>query len=50
MGEHVGIGSPVVRLADLTTLQIETDDLTELNVVRVREGASATVTFDASPA
>ena len=36
VGEHVGIGSPMVRLADLTTLQIETDDLTELNVVRVR--------------
>ena len=49
MGEHVGIGSPMVRLADLTTLQIETDDLTELSVVRVVEGASATVTFDALP-
>ena len=49
VGEHVGIGSPMVRLADLTTLQIETDDLTELNVVRVEEGAPAIVTFDAIP-
>ena len=45
----MGIGSPMVRLADLTTLQIETDDLTELNVVRVEEGAPAIVTFDAIP-
>ena len=49
VGEHAGIGSPMVRLADLTTLQIETDDLTELNVVRVEEGAPAIVTFDAIP-
>ena len=37
------------QLADLATLQVETDDLTELNVVRVQEGAPATVTFDALP-
>ena len=49
VGEHVGIGNPVVQLADLATLQIETDDLTELSVVRVRKGAPATVTFDALP-
>jgi multidrug efflux pump subunit AcrA (membrane-fusion protein) len=49
VGEQVGGGSPVVQLADLTTLQIETDNLTELNIVRVREGAAATVTFDAIP-
>jgi HlyD family secretion protein len=49
VGELVGPGSPVVQLADLTTLQIETDDLTELNIVRVREGAPTTVTFDAIP-
>jgi HlyD family secretion protein len=49
VGEQVGPGSPVVQLADLATLQIETDNLTELNVVRVREDAAATVTFDAIP-
>jgi HlyD family secretion protein len=49
VGEQVEPASPVVQLADLATLQIETDNLTELNIVRVREGASATVTFDAIP-
>jgi HlyD family secretion protein len=49
VGEHVSPGSPAAHLADLTSFQIETDDLTELSVVRVREGAPATVTFDALP-
>jgi HlyD family secretion protein len=49
VGEHVGPGIPMAQLADLTSFQIETDDLTELNVVRVQEGAPATVTFDALP-
>ena len=49
LGEQVGPGSPVVRLADLSAWQIETDDLTELNVVRVVEGAPASITFDAIP-
>jgi HlyD family secretion protein len=38
-----------VRLADLSAWQIETSDLTELNIVRVREGSQAAVTFDAIP-
>jgi HlyD family secretion protein len=49
LGEQVGPSSPVVRLADLSAWQIETDDLTELNVVRVAEGAPASITFDAIP-
>ncbi len=49
IGEQVGPGGPVAQLADLTTLQVETDDLTELNIVRVREGAPASITFDALP-
>jgi HlyD family secretion protein len=49
VGEQVGPGSPVVVLADLTVWQIETDDLTELNVVRVREGDAVAITFDAIP-
>lgn len=49
VGEQMVPGTPVVRLADLTEWQIETDDLTEINVVRVREGAPATITFDALP-
>jgi HlyD family secretion protein len=48
-GEHVAPGNPVVQLADLTSFQIETNDLTELSVVRIRDGAPATVTFDALP-
>lgn len=49
VGEPVSPGAPVVRLADLTEWQIETDDLTELDVVRVREGAEARLRFDALP-
>jgi multidrug efflux pump subunit AcrA (membrane-fusion protein) len=46
-GEQVVAGVPVVELADLSALQVETDDLTELDVVRVQEGDEALVTFDA---
>lgn len=48
-GEQVLPGSPVVILADLSAWRIETDDLTELSIVRVREGGAATITFDAIP-
>jgi multidrug resistance efflux pump len=48
-GEQVAPGAPVVVLADLSAWQIETDDLTEINVVRVREGHPATIAFDAIP-
>jgi HlyD family secretion protein len=47
--EQVTPASPVVVLADLSAWQIETDDLTELNVVRIHEGDLATITFDAVP-
>jgi HlyD family secretion protein len=36
----------MIQIADLSTWQIETTDLTERNIVRVREGSQATVTFD----
>ncbi|MGD2206141.1 MAG: biotin/lipoyl-binding protein [Anaerolineae bacterium] len=49
VGEQVAPGAPIVVLADLSAWQIETDDLTELNVVRVHEGDPVTVTFDAVP-
>jgi multidrug resistance efflux pump len=48
-GEQVGPGNPVVRLADFSSWQIETDDLTELNVVQIGEGSPATIEFDALP-
>jgi HlyD family secretion protein len=48
-GEQVVPGAVVVRLADLSAWQIETDDLTELDVVKVKAGAPASLTFDALP-
>jgi HlyD family secretion protein len=48
-GEPVEMGKMVARLADVSTWLIETDDLTEIEVVHVREGAPATITFDANP-
>jgi HlyD family secretion protein len=48
-GEQVVAGMPVAQLADLTTWQVETDDLTELDVVNVQEGDQVTLTFDAIP-
>jgi HlyD family secretion protein len=46
-GEQVGAGVPVATLADLSAWHIETDDLTELNIVRVGEGDPVLITFDA---
>ncbi len=48
-GEPVAAGYPVAELADLSSWQVETDDLTELDVVYVGEGDPVTVTFDALP-
>jgi HlyD family secretion protein len=49
VGEQVAAGAPLVHLADLTSWQIETTDLTEINISRVKEGAAATLAFDAVP-
>ncbi len=49
LGELVTPGKLVMRLADLSAWQIETDDLTELDIIHVREGAPAVITFDAIP-
>jgi len=48
-GEFVAPGAPLVYLADQSAWQIETTDLTELNIVRVRQGSPVTMTFDAIP-
>jgi len=48
-GEQVTPGHPVAEIADLTTWQIETDDLTELDVPNVQEGDRVLLTFDAIP-
>jgi HlyD family secretion protein len=48
-GEQAAASTPLVQLADLTQWQIETDDLTELDIVRVQEGGTAQLSFDAIP-
>lgn len=47
--EQIAAGVPVMQLADTSVWQIESTDLTELDIINVQEGASATVTFDALP-
>jgi multidrug resistance efflux pump len=49
VGEPAASATPLVQLADLTRWQIETDDLTELDIVRVKEGGTAELAFDAIP-
>jgi HlyD family secretion protein len=49
LGEYVTPGTAIVSIGDPTEWQIETTDLTELGIVRVTEGAKATITFDALP-
>jgi len=49
VGETVGAGTPVVRLADPSGWRIETTNLDEASVARIADGATATVTIDAFP-
>jgi HlyD family secretion protein len=48
-GEQVAAGVPVAELGDLTAWQVETDDLSELDIVRIQDGQTMQVTFDAIP-
>ena len=48
-GEYAAPGAAVLLLADTSAWQVETTDLTELNVAEVGEAATARVTFDALP-
>jgi HlyD family secretion protein len=48
-GEYVASGTEVLRLANTSAWQIETTDLTELNIANVQEGMPVTMTFDAIP-
>jgi HlyD family secretion protein len=48
-GEYAASGTVVLRLADTSAWQIETTDLTELNIASVQEGMPVTMTFDAIP-
>ena len=48
-GEQVSGAAPVAEVGDLSGWQVETDDLSELDVVRVQPGQDVRVTFDAIP-
>jgi len=47
--EWVAPGSPVLLLADLEHLQVETTDLSEIDVAKIKVGDTAIITFDALP-
>ena len=49
LGEYINPGSPVINLADFSTWQIETDDLTEIDIVKVIESQSVDIQVDALP-
>ena len=48
-GEFIAAGQPCVTVADFTTWFIETEDLTELDVVKLKSGQPASVSLDALP-
>jgi HlyD family secretion protein len=48
-GEWVNTGQNAMLLADLSQLQVETTDLNEIDVARIKEGAPVEITFDAVP-
>lgn len=47
--ENLSPAQPVLLLADLTTLQLQTSDLNEVDVARVKEGNAVQISFDALP-
>ena len=48
-GEMAAPGQSIITLGDLSTLRIETTDLSEADIARVREGQAVRATFDALP-
>ncbi|MCB0194088.1 MAG: efflux RND transporter periplasmic adaptor subunit [Anaerolineae bacterium] len=48
-GEIIEPGSDIVSLGDTSTWQIETDDLTEIDIVDVEIGATVSISVDALP-
>jgi HlyD family secretion protein len=50
VGETVGAGVPVITMGDLANLRLETDDLSETSVGKVKIGQTVTVAFEALPA
>ncbi len=49
VGERVVANNALGSIADLSAWKVETTDLTELGIVRVRVGDKAEITFDAIP-
>ncbi|MBN1536232.1 MAG: efflux RND transporter periplasmic adaptor subunit [Anaerolineales bacterium] len=49
IGEWISPGIPVIAMADLKHLRVETTDLNEIDVARVDVGDHVEVTFDALP-
>jgi multidrug resistance efflux pump len=49
VGEFAASGQPVVTVADTSNWVVKTTDLTEINVVNIKEGQPATVKLDAIP-
>jgi len=49
VGQQIVAGTPVITLADFSQWYVDTDDLTEMEVVDIKLGQNATVTFDAIP-
>jgi len=48
-GLYVAPGVPVLKIADFSDWQVETTNLTELNIVYLQEGNRALIVFDALP-
>lgn len=49
VGEQVSPAAPVAEIGDVSGWQVETDDLSELDVVRAQPGQAVGLTFDAVP-
>lgn len=49
IGEHVSPSENVMRLADLSQWEIETSNLTEIDVLGITSGEEVSMTFDALP-
>lgn len=47
--EWVSPGQPVIALANLDSLQLETTDLSEMDIAKVAVGETVSITFDALP-
>jgi multidrug efflux pump subunit AcrA (membrane-fusion protein) len=49
VGEFTASGQPVVTVADFSSWVVKTTDLTEIDVVNIKEGQPVTLTLDAIP-